>query len=331
MINGPFFLLTRRVLVVISSFSASLSFASPVVTMSTLPTKTTTTTTTKIIDSHLHIWASLAEETAFPFVHDSPPPDSFKDRASTAQLLEEMEAAGVDGALLVQPIHYKFDHSYVCQAIHDFPEKFKGMMLFDPAMTMSDAMVQLENCKQKGFVGVRFNPYLWHKLGENKWSPMSQGVGLACYQKCGELKMPVGVMCFQGLDLHYDDILTLLVASPGTTLILDHFGFTAIDNEATFHQLLSLAQYPNVYVKVSALFRLNDTPPFEQVKTKRFLPLLDVFGADRLMYGSDFPFVLEQPSGYGMVNLVASWIEDENQRNAIMGGTAERIFGSWGA
>lgn len=283
--------------------------------------------TPHIIDSHLHVWAAKSEE--FPYFQD--PPESLKDRASTSNLLREMEAAGVDGALIVQPINHKFDHSYVTKAIRDYPDRFKGMMLFDPTMSEIDAILQLEDLKQKGFVGVRFNPYLWPKLDDNKWSPMSQGVGLAFYKKCGELNMPVGVMCFQGLDIHYDDILTLLEASPGTTLVLDHFGFTAIDSDATFNQLLSLAKYPNVYVKISALFRLNDTPPYEKVKERRFLPLINAFGAGRLMYGSDFPFVLEQPSGYGMVNLVSSWVENESERKAIMGGTAEHIFGPWGA
>ncbi|GAX10813.1 hypothetical protein FisN_1Hh355 [Fistulifera solaris] len=284
----------------------------------------------KVIDSHLHVWASPEEAAAkFPYVQD--PPDSLKDRASASCLLREMEAAGVDGALIVQPINHKFDHSYVIHAIQTYPDRFKGMMLFDPSMSETDAMAQLQELKEKGFVGVRFNPYLWPKLGEKKWSPMSQGVGLALYKRCGELKMPVGIMCFQGLDLHFDDILALLAASSETTLILDHFGFTALDSDATFDQLLSLAQYPNVYVKISAWFRLNDNPPFTDVRERRFIPLLNAFGADRLMYGSDFPFVLEQPSGYSMVHLVSSWIENENERRAIMGGTAERVFGVWGA
>lgn len=314
---GPF-LLTRRVLFAAIS-STSLTFTSAM-----------SLSKPKIIDSHLHVWASSDEVvTKFPYFQD--PPENLKDRASTLNLLQEMEAAGVDGALIVQPINHKFDHSYVSHAIQKYPERFKGMILFDPNMGEAEAFSQLEDLKKKGFVGVRFNPYLWPKLDENKWSPMSEGVGLDVYKKCGALDMPVGIMCFQGLDLHYDDIVALLTASPDTTLILDHFGFTAIDNDASFDQLLSLARYPNVYVKISALFRLNDTSPFEEVRRKRFLPLLSAFGANRLMYGSDFPFVLEQPNGYRIVDLVSSWIQGENERNAIMGGTAEDLFGPWGA
>jgi len=247
------------------------------------------------------------------------------------ELLKQMEENGVDGALIVQPINHKFDHSYVIESIKSHPDRFKGMLLHDPSLDEDEAVARLEDLALHGFVGVRFNPYLWPQVGESAWSPMSEGAGLAVYKRCAELQMPVGVMCFQGLQLHYDDILQLIEKSPDTVLVLDHFGFTSIKNEDAFEKLMALAKYPNVYVKISALFRLDDPFPFTQVKEKRFQPLLKAFGADRLMYGSDFPFVLEQPEKYGMVKLVSSWIDDANDAKWIMGGTSEKIFGTWGA
>ena len=164
---------------------------------------------------------------------------------------------------------------------------------------------------------------------------MPGGAGLAVYRRCAELHMPVGVMCFQGLQLHYDDILELLKASPKTMLVLDHFGFTAFTPEgeaSAFQLLLKLAEYPQVHVKISALFRLKDTSPYDRVKKERLEPLLAAFGADRLLFGTDFPFVLEQePEQYdGTVKLVSSWLEKESDRSAVMGGTAEKLFGPWG-
>lgn len=290
----------------------------------------------RVIDSHLHVWANTKEASSFPHVQD--PPEHLRDCGCTDVLLREMKEAGVDGALIVQPINHKFDHSYVRQAIAQHPGKFKGMMLHDPSMTTEDAIARLEELALAGFAGVRFNPYLWEAKAigdQQQWARMSDdgGAGLAVYKRCGELRMPVGVMCFQGLSLHIDDILQLLKASPGTIMILDHFGFTSVldddDNNAAFNQLIQLAQYPAVHVKISALFRLKDASPYTKVYEKRFLPLLAAFGADRLMYGSDFPYVLEQPEKYKMNELVACWCKDEATRAAIMGGTAERVFGPW--
>merc|ERR1719162_1583935 len=95
--------------------------------------------------------------------------------------------------------------------------------------------------------------------------------------------------------------------------------------------VLDLAKY-NVIVKISALFRLNDEYPFDRVQKERFDKLLEVYGAERLMFGTDFPFVMDQDFGYkGAVELVRSWTAgDETVTNAVMGGTAERLFGAWG-
>ena len=46
--------------------------------------------------------------------------------------------------------------------------------------------------------------------------------------------------------------------------------------------------------------------------------------------GTDFPFVLETEGSYkGAVDVVKSWVEDDNDRDAISGGNAERVFGQW--
>ena len=299
---------------------------------------TTATAATKVIDSHLHVWASAEEaKAAFPYAEGQEPPEALRNRASTTELLKRMDDSGVDGALIVQPINHKFDHSYVAHALKTHPTRFKGMLLHDPSLATDEAVSRLEDLALQGFVGVRFNPYLWPKTDSDNLTQMSTpgGAGLAVYQRCAQLNMPVGVMCFQGLPLHYEDILALIAASPDTVLILDHFGFTGLDHEGNtaFSKLLQLAQYPNVMVKISALFRLkDDSPSYTKVQTERLSPLLQAFGSDRLMFGTDFPFVLEQPESYnGMVQLTSSWLTDEKDKQAVMGGTAERLFGPWGS
>jgi predicted TIM-barrel fold metal-dependent hydrolase len=315
-----------------SSFLLYFNIIQSTVAMSTIASP-------KIIDSHLHVWANSEESTVggFPYAEGQDPPESLKDAASTAALLKQMDSNKVAGSLIVQPINHKFDHSYVTNAIENYPDRFKGILLHDPSLSREDAITRLEDLTLKGYVGVRFNPYLWPRVGEDSWTPMSTpgGAGEAVYKRCAELHMPVGIMCFQGLQLHYDDILRLLKSSPSTICVLDHFGFTKFTEEGNraFEQLLKLAEYPQVIVKISALFRLADVSPYERVKKERFEPLLQAFGKERLMFGTDFPFVLEQePERYaGMIQLVSSWMANEATLEAVMGGTAERVFGPWGS
>lgn len=282
----------------------------------------------KVIDSHLHVWSDSKQSASFPYFQD--PPQTLQDRASTDCLLSVMKSSGVDGALIVQPINHKFDHSYVVSALKSHPTKFKGMLLHDPELEASQAVSRLEQLALQGFVGVRYNPYLWPKRGDSQWETMCDAAGMAVYKRCGELRMPVGIMCFQGLSLHYEDVQKFAQESPKTPLILDHFAFTSVKGESSFKQLLALSKFPSIHVKISALFRLDDASPYDIVYEKRFLPLLEAYGADRLLYGSDFPFVLEQPESYDMKALVSSWCKDESTRAAIMGGTAEKLFGQWG-
>lgn len=310
-----------------------------------------TTSTMKIIDSHLHVWASSSEALeGFPYCPGNEPPPNLQDKASVDQLLKQMDDNNVAGAVIIQPINHKFDHSYVGRALKQYPDRFKGMLLLDPTLSPSDALEKLDELVQRQkFCGVRFNPYLWPPKvdsvddgnNECQWQQMSTpgGTGVAVYKRCAELQIPVGIMCFQGLPLHYEDILKLLKMSPGTKLIIDHFGFAKLppdaDSDSTaFDMLLKLASHPQVYVKISALFRLDDVSPYNRVRSERFEPLLKAFGPDRLMFGTDFPFVLEQePERYGgMVNLVSSWMDgaDDAAKAAVMGKTAETLFGSWG-
>jgi predicted TIM-barrel fold metal-dependent hydrolase len=244
-----------------------------------------------VIDSHVHVWANGQEASSgYPYAVDPPP--HLKDAAAVEALISQMDRYGIAGALIVQPINHKFDHSYVQRALEGHPHRFKGMLLHDPSMADAEATALVREMATSGFVGVRFNPYLWPKLdtsSESSWVPMSSdevGAGLAVYRLCGELALPVGIMCMQGFGPHVQDVEALIRASPETALVLDHFGFASLDDsrgQDAFDQMLKLAQrHPQVAIKISAPFRLfKDTKGadfLERVRRERFLPLLHALG-----------------------------------------------------
>jgi len=132
----------------------------------------------KTIDSHLHVWATPEEAAKFPYFPSQEPPANLETKASLNALLETMNDANVQGSLIVQPINHKFDHSYVANALKEHPDKFKGMMLHDPSMDLDTALAKLEELKALGFVGVRYNPYLWSE-GEE----MSNSVGSEVFKR----------------------------------------------------------------------------------------------------------------------------------------------------
>ena len=76
-----------------------------------------------VIDAHLHVWPSPS---AYTYAEGKAPPDSLAEVSSAESLLEQFAKAGVDGALVVQPINLKFDHSYVPRSSKSTPANSSG-------------------------------------------------------------------------------------------------------------------------------------------------------------------------------------------------------------
>ncbi|URE09349.1 Amidohydrolase [Musa troglodytarum] len=360
----------------------------------------------KILDSHLHVWASPQEEVTLIFqgrsrqsletpisCSRSPPPQplhALLESASTVltalgpiktlhQLIQCMSEAGVDGALIVQPINHMFDHSLSFHKMYlstldlrtcffnwekddnDFafpydsvlkkhPSKFIGCCLANPAED-GTGIRQLEDLVLKdGYRAVRFNPYLWPS-GQK----MTNEIGKAMFYRAGELGVPVGIMCMKGLSLHISEIEELCEIYPSTIVLLDHMGFCkppmTDEKHNTFSSLLKLARFPQafllfsvlpvmlivkhnwdeqVYVKFSALFRISRKQyPYEDAGDL-LSQVISNYGANRVMWGSDFPFVVKE-CGYKeareAVSLLANQIPlSSSDLEWIMGRTLGQLF-----
>jgi predicted TIM-barrel fold metal-dependent hydrolase len=114
------------------------------------------------------------------------------------------------------------------------------------------------------------------------------------------------------------------------TVLLDHLGRPNASGGRPYphlEELGQLARFGGVHLKITppALKRLKDEPDADA--TEVIARLVDIFGADRIMWGSNFP-----ASAGTLAELRAS-IEahlpalDDEQRAAILGGNAARIYG----
>lgn len=282
--------------------------------------------TTKVIDSHLHVWASPLEAAdMYPYFPGQEPTLP----GHSDFLLQCMAEAGVDGALIVQPINHKFDHSYVTSVLKKYPTKFVGCCLANPAEDGS-GLKQLEDLILKdGYRAVRFNPYLWPS-GQQ----MTNEIGKALFSEAGKLGVPVGFMCMKGLNLHLSEIERLCTEYPSTVVILDHLAFCKppINDEEnlTFSELLKLSIFPQVYIKFSALFRVSRKPyPYEDL-SELLSQVVSSFGANRVMWGSDFPYVVPE-CGYKeakeAVSIIANRLPlSSSELEWIMGRTVVQLF-----
>ncbi|XP_057496362.1 uncharacterized protein LOC130781244 isoform X1 [Actinidia eriantha] len=311
-------------------FLASNSYNRGVIVRAAQMATATSTKPSKIIDSHLHVWASPQEAAdLYPYFPGQEPILS----GHVDFLLERMVEAGVDGALIVQPINHKFDHSYVTSVLKKYPTKFVGCCLANPAEDGS-GIKQLEHLILKdGYRAVRFNPYLWPP-GQK----MTNEIGKAMFSKAGELGVPVGFMCMKGLDLHLSEIEELCTEFPKTVVMLDHVAFCKppINDEESlaFSELLKLSRFPQVHIKFSALFRVSRKPyPYDDL-FEVLSQVVSSFGVNRVMWGSDFPYVVPK-CGYKEAKEAVSSIANQvplssSELDWIMGGTIMQLFqGLW--
>ncbi|MFF4829813.1 amidohydrolase family protein [Streptomyces sp. NPDC001312] len=122
-------------------------------------------------------------------------------------------------------------------------------------------------------------------------------------------------------------------ARPELTFVLDHLGKPPVrprrpDTWAA--DLRALAQLPNTVAKLSGLVTEADWHSWSLADLQPFVSVaLEVFGPQRLMFGSDWP-VCTLAADYGQV--VATTREllaglSAHERNEVLGGTAARVYG----
>ncbi|MGW4821337.1 amidohydrolase family protein [Streptomyces sp. NPDC004227] len=120
---------------------------------------------------------------------------------------------------------------------------------------------------------------------------------------------------------------------PGLTFVLDHLGKPPIasgEREPWATAVRALAALPNTVCKLSGLVTEADPATWTTADLRPYADVvLDAFGPDRLMYGSDWP-VCTLAAGYAEVLAVARELTSELtavERAAVFEGTATRVYG----
>lgn len=127
--------------------------------------------------------------------------------------------------------------------------------------------------------------------------------------------------------------LRFMEACPGQKLVIDHCAKPDIRSrqiEPWKKYIREAAQQPNVYCKLSGLFTEAE---WKQWSAGEFYPYLDVvfeaFGADRLMFGSDWPVMLLSGIYVQWKSLLEKYMEnmDEELREKVFGENARGFYG----
>lgn len=235
------------------------------------------------IDAHQHLWHYTPD--AFPWISENMA--VLKKDYLPAEAAPLLAAHGFNGCVAVQAQHSEAETRFLLQLAdeHDF---IKGVVGW---VDLQDAAVKqrLEHWRNHPkFKGVR------HILQDE---PEEQFMLRPEFVR--------GIKVLHELDLSYDllifekqlpETLQLLSKLPEMRLVTDHLAKPKIASHELSpwkENIQLLAAYPHVYCKISGMIT---EASHNNWKAEDFIPYLDViveaFGTERLMFGSDFPVCL---------------------------------------
>jgi L-fuconolactonase len=237
-----------------------------------------------VIDAHMHVWSD--DRVRFPFAHPYDPKFvAPKIPASLALLLEEMDQHGITHCVLVQTISHGWDNRYLGHCLKADPKRFRGQGLIDPTDPQVAKNLELA-MRQHGLAGVRFSPMYYQ--GKDDW--LNARASDALWEKAQELG---AVFNFFIAAEQLPKLEDMVRRHPKVKVVIDHLArvdLEANDSDAQIKNLLALARYPNVWVKVSELSILSPSKKYPYRDTYPLVKkVYDAFGPDRLLWGTGFP------------------------------------------
>lgn len=270
-----------------------------------------------VVDGHLHVWTT--DTTHYPVAPTAPYAPTIPGDADT--LLGLMATSGVDRAVIVQPACYGYDHRFVSDTLAAHPGRFAAACLVNPLAP--DAPEQLAARHAEGYRGLRLNP----SISEGLWldDPMTAPI----WEKAAELGTVISLLI---LPHQMTRAAEMIRRFPNVPVIIDHLGKPQVElgePEGIYADTLALAQFPNVYMKISGIpaaskeaYPHRDIWPYVELA-------LSWFGVERCMWATDFPWITEQCGYDACLRLITEEMDflTDDDRRALLGETATRLWG----
>jgi len=236
-----------------------------------------------IVDGHVHVWPR--------WPHSPPVPDA-KTRGGGEHLLFEMDACGVDRAIVVSAAieGMRDNNDYVGSVVAAHPDRL--VQLVDVDSRWSDAYHRPGAADRLCRLVDRYQPVgLSHYLGpvDDGWLMSREGIDF------------FGVAAERGLIASlaapgpwHEDLWQVARRFPELCLLVNHLGGATVDpaeRGGMLRSVLGGSDLPNLLVKVSGLY-YGHPKPWDYPYTDRMHLVrcfYDAWGPERLVWSSDFP------------------------------------------
>lgn len=269
-----------------------------------------------VVDTHLHCFGGTSS--AFPYHARAPYQPAAE--ASPEHLLNCMDGAGVDFAVVVHPEPYQDDHRYLEHCLRVGGNRLKGTCLFFADRPGSvDRMEPLVKRNPEQIVAARVHAYAPDRLPpfgtkelRHLWKTASD-LGLA-------------------MQLHFEPryapgLEPLIKEFSDTTVVIDHLGRPMQGTIKEHDVVVRWSRFPNTVMKVSAIPDQNSYP--HRDARPIIHRLTDAFGPARMIYGGGFNAQATGESYRAYREMIGSLLThlSADDRAKILGGTATKLYG----
>ena len=283
---------------------------------SCLPAALAAAQKTLVIDTHAHIYSP--DETQYPPIEKPLRPAA--GTGSLEDLRRQTKANGVRAVCAIQTsTFYGFDNRYICHSSRAGPEWLAGVCTLDPDNEGSPALLE-SLVREYGLRGMRSIPARGGRLDH-------PGVR-ALWKKAFDLGTVINVLIGPG---KADEADRLLQDFPRLPVVLDHcLGLKAgPELKPTLTEVLRLSRRENLYAKLTFVATGSSTGYPCQDMHAPCLAIVKAFGAQRCIWGSDFPCGLWCPK-VSYAEHLRIFTHDlplnSADRGAILGQTARRLW-----
>jgi predicted TIM-barrel fold metal-dependent hydrolase len=277
---------------------------------------------TEVIDIHTH--AISADTTRFPLAPlGGKQSDWSRTRpTSVEQLLAAMDDGGIAKAALVHASTvYGHDNSYVAECVARYPDRLVGVFSID--MLADDACAQFDRWTGMGLSGLRLFTTGSTSPGQAGW--LADPKTFPVWERAEAMNLPV---CVQMRPEGAADLRRLLERFPSAPIVLDHLGRVSLSDGSPYNAatwLFELAAYPSLFLKLTS--RTVEQSSEGASRPEHFFPkLVEIFGADRIAWGSNFPAHAGPMTRLLHEAQQALTSISAKDRDAILSGTAKRLY-----
>jgi predicted TIM-barrel fold metal-dependent hydrolase len=262
------------------------------------------------VDSHAHIFETglrLAPVRRYTPTYN----------ATVGDYLSVLDTHGIGYGVLVQPSFLGTDNSYMIEGLKRHPDRLRGIAVVDPDIGLEE----LDAMGAAGVVGIRLNlaGLPLPDLMTRDWKRVLAHVKRLDWQV--EIHR-------QGRDLPF---LVDPLLDAGVNIVIDNVGCPDKDADLTTlasRYLFDRAKSRRIWVKLAGAYRNWPDWDDQSQATEAVNVLLGELGAERLVWGSDWPHTQnESKVQYASTRKnLDKWVPNAGDRKVILQDTPIRLF-----